>query len=66
MYYYLLKKDNVELIPDKHSYTVNKDSQFICNIVSLNKLEKYSDLQSAKLFKLDNIQKLFVQIYYLG
>ena len=29
MYYYLLKKDNIKLIPGKHTYTLNKDSQFI-------------------------------------
>ena len=31
MYYYLLKKDNVRLIPDKHTYSIGKDSQFIFN-----------------------------------
>ena len=31
MYYCLLKKDNVMLVPDKHIYSISKDSQFTFN-----------------------------------
>ena len=34
MYYCLLKKDNVRLVPDKHIYSISKDSQFIFNNTS--------------------------------